>query len=400
MNRCPYCYYEVDPKLPIFVCSGRSAPGRNPCKPEAPAPDARRRMLTGFNEPYRVAYMSVKKSKLSRQRGGCPKCGSPPTIRVCPHCETPLNPDFFEGKHPMVGLIGSKYSGKSVYLGVLYQELRHRTAARFSASVTFATDSAGAGELRASSAEMYRPEGSLPPSTPAGAGSRHGRQPIVFNWVQQDAQGHRQSALLSFYDTAGEDLQEVTSVQDQEYLAAANSLIVLIDPMQLPANRDLARQKLAALGDAAEAALAHDAEEVLGRVTDHLRQSLGIKSSQKINVPLAVAFSKIDVFLPLLPPEHPLRQPPPAGAFYDEADGASLHEHLRGMLHEWGGGPLLNLLELNYTRFRLFGVSALGAEPDYKQTKVDALGIRPFRIAEPILWLLGEEGVIRREPRH
>jgi hypothetical protein len=357
-------------------------------------------MLTGYNEPHRVAYMSVKKSKFGRQRGGCPQCGSPPTIRVCPHCETPLNPDFFEGHHPMVGLIGSKYSGKSVYLGVLYEELRHRVAARFSASVTFATDSAGAGELKANSAEMYKAKGVLPPSTPASTGSRHGRQPIVFNWVQQDGQGHRQSALLSFYDTAGEDLQETTSVQDQDYLVAANSLIVLIDPMQLPGNRDLARQKLAGLGDSAEAALAHDAEEVLSRVTDHLRQSLGVRASQKIDVPLAVTFSKIDVFLSSLPQEHPLRQPPPAGAYYDEADGASLHEHLRGMLHEWGGGPLLSLLDLNYTTYRLFGVSALGAEPDYATTKVDILGIRPFRVAEPILWLLAEEGVISRGPRH
>jgi hypothetical protein len=308
-----------------------------------------------------------------------------------------MNPDFFEGHHPMIGLVGAKYSGKSVYLGVLYRDLRNNVGSKFAASITVAAESSGAEELKANSDAMFQEEGTLPLTTPAQTGTRHGRQPIVLNWVQQGAMGRRKSALMAFYDTAGEDLMDASSVQDQQYLAASSGLIVLIDPMQLPGNRDLGRTKLASLGDDAESSLNHDAADVLSRVADHLRQSLGVKASKKIEVPLAVAFTKIDIFLPTLPAEHPLRQPPPAGAYYDEADGASLHEYLRGMLEEWGGGPILHLLDLNFSRYRLFGVSALGAEPDYAATRVDSRGIRPFRVADPILWLLAGEGVIKRD---
>ena len=45
----------------------------------------------------------------------------------------------------------------------------------------------------------------------------------------------------------------------------------------------------------------------------------------------------------------------------------------------------------------LFAVSALGAPPDYANSIVDARGVRPFRVAEPLLWLLSQFQVIPRQ---
>jgi hypothetical protein len=64
------------------------------------------------------------------------------------------------------------------------------------------------------------------------------------------------------------------------------------------------------------------------------------------------------------------------------------------MLHEYGADDVDALLIHNYERFRYFAVSALGAEPDYARDVVDAAGVRPFRVEEPLLWLLTRFGVL------
>ena len=53
-------------------------------------------------------------------------------------------------------------------------------------------------------------------------------------------------------------------------------------------------------------------------------------------------------------------------------------------------------LRLNYKRFRYFVVSALGSSPDYAGGSVESLGVVPFRVDEPLLWLLGQFGVIQK----
>ena len=73
-----------------------------------------------------------------------------------------------------------------------------------------------------------------------------------------------------------------------------------------------------------------------------------------------------------------------------------LHEHLKTLLIDWEGDDILRHLELSYEKFRLFGVSALGAEPDYQHQKVNSQGIRPFRVDDPILWLLADRGFVAK----
>jgi hypothetical protein len=49
---------------------------------------------------------------------------------------------------------------------------------------------------------------------------------------------------------------------------------------------------------------------------------------------------------------------------------------------------------MNYSAFRYFAVSALGAEPDYRRATVDEAGVQPFRVEEPLLWLLSRFDVV------
>ena len=67
------------------------------------------------------------------------------------------------------------------------------------------------------------------------------------------------------------------------------------------------------------------------------------------------------------------------------------------MIEQWGGDALLRMLDSNYEKYRLFGASALGAEPQYQSRTVNSRGVLPHRVAEPLLWLMADRGFLPKE---
>ena len=106
-------------------------------------------------------------------------------------------------------------------------------------------------------------------------------------------------------------------------------------------------------------------------------------------------FTKIDAFFPKLDRGNPLMTTAPAMQAYPDADGQAVHEHILALLHQWNAQDIDTHLRLNYSNFRYFGVSALGAEPDYENLRVAAGGVRPHRVEDPVLWLLSKTGTVR-----
>ena len=116
-------------------------------------------------------------------------------------------------------------------------------------------------------------------------------------------------------------------------------------------------------------------------------------------MPVAVVFSKIDAFFEVLGGHHPLLREPAVGPHYDEAVGRDTDEHVRSLLADLGADDLDAHLRAHYARYRFFAVSSLGAEPDYGRRVIDPGGVRPFRVDEPLLWLLNRFKVVPRRGR-
>ena len=135
---------------------------------------------------------------------------------------------------------------------------------------------------------------------------------------------------------------------------------------------------------------------MLTRITELLRTSHVVSASRKISIPIAVVFSKIDAFYRMLGDGHPLLRQPDTGPFYDEANGRDTDEHLRALLTDLDADDIDAHLRSHYKEFRYFAVSSLGAEPDYDRKTIDPGGVRPFRVDEPLLWLLGLFKIIER----
>ena len=201
--------------------------------------------------------------------------------------------------------------------------------------------------------------------------------------------GDPKRTLLSFFDTAGEDLHSQQSIeQNVRYLGAADGVLLLLDPLQMRGARGLVAPgtRLPTSGD-------DDPATVLERVTDLLLASEGSKPAGKISKPLAIVFTKMDTLMHDLKKTSPLLRSPPEEPYFDERDSLEMHTEIQRLLARWEGTRIDQIAQLNYRRYRYFGVSALGETPT-QDNRVAARGVRPYRVANPILWILAQFGII------
>jgi len=384
ITACPFCFTKVDTTRLAYQCTNR---GTTTCVQDS---DPKREDMTGSSAR---TYPTFSAAPERGKDAICEVCGGPARRRACPNCHTAVPSDFVGSDSPMIAIVGSKGSGKTVLMTTLGKRLRENVSQRFNSSVRIAADDPD----QFSSVDQYIAErenplfkgGKLPGHTQESKVEK--RRPVMLLW-----QGEKKklfggtapySAVLSFVDTAGEDLNNIESAFTLRYLTVCDSLIVALDPFALPGARDTIKLPSQAIQSASPM-------DVLGRVTDILRTEHATKRGKKLKIPVAIVFTKIDAFFPLLQKGNPLLATPKDQAAYDDQDGRAVHEHMRAMLHSWGAGEIDTHLRLNYSDFRFFGVSALGAEPDYATSRVAAGGVRPHRVEDPMLWLLAKEGAV------
>jgi ABC-type dipeptide/oligopeptide/nickel transport system ATPase component len=382
---CPFCFRRVDTSRLAYQCSNR---GLKEC---TLAEDEKRKALTLSNAlSYRTFDAPPGKAEPI-----CPDCGSVATRRACPQCHTAVPIDFVDSDSPMIGIVGSKGSGKTVLMTVLTKQLREVVGKRFGAAVRMATDNPdgaqGVDAYKATREAALYEGRSLPAGTNQNAATR--RSPLVLVWQGMQTRklggSRRTSTILSFVDTAGEDLTDLDTTFTLRYLTVCDGLIVALDPFALPGARSRLNLPRAAVQSQDGVPL-----EVVERITEVLRNELRVKKKGKIKLPVAVVFTKIDAFFDVMDRGNPIMSAPSKAPAYPKVEGEAVHEHVRALLHEWDAGDIDIHMQLNYADFRFFAVSALGAEPDYAAQSVAPGGVRPHRVEDPILWLLAKEGTV------
>jgi hypothetical protein len=390
ITACPFCFRKIDSSRLAYQCAGR---GNVECKK---GEDEARVKLTGSRlETYPTFLPDSKGGVISGgNRNGstaCPTCGGPARRRACPECHTALPIDFVDSKSPMIGLVGAKGSGKTVLMTVLVKQLREVVGLRFGADIRIATDNPdGLSDYQASREIPLYSNRTLPRGTEQqGTGARQRSTPIVLRWRQETARMIRgqalQSTVLSFVDTAGEDLNELETAFTLEYLSVCDALMITLDPFALPGARAQLNLPEQAIQVGDDVPL-----DVVSRITELLRTEHKIKAKKRIKLPVAIVFTKIDAFYPSLDRQNPIMAKPPAVPAYQEDDGRTVHEHMLALMHEWNAADIDTHMRLNYTDYRYFGVSGLGAEPDYATGVVAPGGVQPHRVEDPVLWLLSK----------
>ena len=138
--------------------------------------------------------------------------------------------------------------------------------------------------------------------------------------------------------------------------------MITLDPFALPG----ARARLHLPSEAVQ--VGDDVPlDVVSRITELLRTEHQVKNKRKIKLPVALVFTKIDAFYAGLDRQNPIMAQPPGLPAYEDADGRTVHEHMLALMREWNAADIDTHMRLNYSDYRYFGVSALGAEPDYRE---------------------------------
>ncbi|WP_243716774.1 GTPase [Actinomadura sp. KC345] len=388
---CPYCFTSVAPQRILFRCRGRSG-RRQGC---APVLDEELAAYTGAAAGASLPPVFAASGR--KGRANCPDCGLPTGNRACPQCHNPLPSAYVDSPGRIVALVGAKNAGKSTYIAVLLHELMNRVGTELDASLVACDDRTIERYKRDFARPLLEERRLLPTTASAATGPR---EPLVYLLTRtrrgRFSRARNDSLALVLFDTAGEDLRsrEVTDLH-LRYLEAADAIIFLVDPLELPGARTGVREPVPAArpGDPSQGR-DPDSEplNIIARVTDALRQRHGTRPGEPLPVPVAVALTKIDALRPGLLRQSALHRSRSGQGVLDLDDRDAVHEQVRALLHEWQAGQLDTYLGQQYADHALFGLSALGGVPEGE--RVGAGGVRPYRAEDPLLWLLHRFGML------
>lgn len=384
---CPYCFASVARQRILFRCRGQAGRTRG-C---APVLDEELAAYTGSTAGASLPPVFAAPGR--RGRADCPVCGRPTGNRSCPECHNPLPAAYCDSPGRIVALVGAKNAGKSTYIAVLLHELMNRVGTELDASLVACDDRTIERYKRDFARPLLEERRLLPTTASAATGPR---EPLVYLLTRtrrgRFARPRNDSLALVLFDTAGEDLRsrEATDLH-LRYLEAADAVIFLVDPLELPGAR-------AGLLDAVPGPRVPGDDpgseplNVIARVTEALRQRHDARPGDPLPVPVAVALTKIDVLRPALRRQSALHRSRTGAGVLDLDDRDAVDEQVRALLHDWQAGQLDTYLGQQYAEHALFGLSALGGVPE--DGRVGAGGVRPHRAEDPLLWLLYRFGML------
>ena len=307
-------------------------------------------------------------------------CGHETTVEVCPRCDHDWPRNLEDTDNFIIAIVGAKGAGKSHYLTVLINELTHRVGARFHAALSAADDHTRDRYRKHYRQYLYDGHQQIPP-TPRGK-----TEPLIYHLAFAKSIGLKRVVSLIFFDTAGEHFDDVRTIERHNaYLQRASGIIYLLDASHVAA---------ATLRPNREAtASATDPLDLTARVSEVVRSMRSIVVNDPIDIPVAVAISKLDLVRSLFEPGSALHLDSPHSGFFDLSDFRTVHEGIAKQLDQWIGPGLENFLSGHFSAHGYFGVTALGHSPDADGHLKETLA--PFRVEDPLLWLLFKLKVIR-----
>ncbi|GII75979.1 hypothetical protein Sru01_09610 [Sphaerisporangium rufum] len=381
---CPFCFARLDRGRIAFRCAGR--PGRGGCEAELDETLARY-----LGSPAAASLPPVFSVRRPGRRADCPYCGHSTGWRACPECHNRLPAEYCANPGKIVALVGAKGAGKSTYIAVLLHELTNRVGAELDASLVACDDRTIARYKRDFARPLYGEHRLLATTQPAAAEPRDPLVYLLTRTVPGRLRSRTVSLTLVLFDTAGEDLRSRESTETHlRYLNAADAIIFLLDPLELPGAKPALSGPARARGGVNAADPDSDPINVISRVTELLRDRSG---SGRLKVPVAVAISKIDALREGMDARSALHRARTPSGTLDLDDREAVHEQVRALLEEWQAAMVDRYLRQHFTDFGLFGLSALGEIP--AADEVSPGGIRPYRVEDPLLWLLYRFGMIR-----
>ncbi len=330
----------------------------------------------------------------------CPHCGRPTDYHLCPRCHSHLPDTVVTLDAGHIAIFGPQSVGKTTFVTVLLHELDHRVGPEQGFILNPLTDEIrdrydreyhepiygggqfGVGEER--NDPTFRRGHSATPSLETHRGVL---QPLIYSLTKRAPSGRRKSALISFFDTAGEDWEMNIDLLRAEgrYLSAARGLLFLIDPLRI---REVAHDRRLHLTEKESRVPPAD------YLTD-IRKLGSFFRKLPVKTPLAICLNKLDRWGRNLEPGTMLHEW--AGGLperpADEALDQTIHDEVQSALRRWGALGFLESVAMNFPNHQFFACSALGDAAPAREDLPQPLP-SPLLVERPVLWLLKQQGVL------
>jgi len=386
---CPYCFASAEIDDIMFQCANTGCVTAD-------------RVFTEFllDRPLqnsdrlekKQTVFSLKKRKwfsflTSQGRPICPKCHCETFIRCCPRCHSVLPHGIDELSDFTIAVIGAKESGKSHYIAVLVQQIK-TLYSQFGWTLRAMNDETITLYDQRFYKPLYRNHLTIVKTQTEDVNVR---KPLLYA-LHFDRDKVNRTIMLAFFDTAGEALDSEANMRKMNrYIFNASGVILLLDPLQWVS----VRTKLAELdareytGDALPK-INTEAASIMNRTATLIRVGRNIPGHGKIDIPFAVAFSKIDMLRLVIGEEAPLFDRPLHRGGFSVSDFTRCHQCVKNWTDVFD--PTLRQGTGDFAKTAFFGLSALGCNP--QQTQKLEHDPRPIRVEDPFLWILWQHHLI------
>ena len=409
---CPFCFESHDIGDVEFACESRKICGpvdangniTNPGQGENDPKLAKYKGVQSYTGPHVFRRMKNNKEQRSRfsmpASATCDWCHRESHKRVCPSCHNNLPSTIDSDEQIIVALIGTRGSGKSTYIGVLIHEMMKRIFRPFDGTFQLYGPEDQTQYRDRFEQNLYIDHRPLDQTQSHLAGNQISENRPILGMLRKQSGGlfkKMQAMTLVFFDSAGEDWDDPETVNVvANYVAHSSGLIFLLDPLansvirsQIANDEAIRTSSVAAEGDVSAPTV------VLNEVATLIRNANGLRETDTIDIPVAVAFSKLDVLEDngILPQGSALAKPSPhvlAGKF-DDADRKAVDAEMRSLLDTWNQGDFVDSLGQQYSKASCFAFSAMGRAPQQDGTIAPPA---PKRIEDAMLWILQENGIL------
>lgn len=328
--------------------------------------------------PWPVAHNPFWAKK---KNAPCPTCNQTSTKRLCPSCHKELPFSIATENQLNLAIIGAKRSGKSHFVAVLIEELKNRIGLEFDMAVMPMNQETGDRYQD----EFFNPlyvKKQILEETQSGDVNLRNREPLVFRLQFPSVDGRVGAVVtLCFFDAPGEDLKSEDQISRlTKYVYNADGLILLTEVAD-KSNKGSGQHN------------AHPSQSIVESIIRIYETAHGLSAQQNIPASIALTVSKMDSVEEYFPERHhPIWQNPLHRDGFDMSDYYLCSAEVEGALRESGAGQLCTLSKLRFGEKNtgFFAISSLGHTPN----GANVGEIEPIRVSEPLLWLLGQFGLI------
>lgn len=410
---CPSCYRA----LPTDGVRLRCSSGK--CTPEYHAEGTAEIGFERLVTPTWNRQIPQGQTALTPQSGYCMTCSEASSQEVCPFCYGDIPNEWRHGDIVKLTVAGARGAGKSVYITVLIETLR-----RFATAMGWSMGYATGSTKNVFEREYYEPtfgKNRLIQGTRGlDSADAYQRDPMVW---RINKGGTNKPLYIVIRDVAGEELEGAAQpVKKFEYFERADLTVFLFDPMRLDNVVHLLNGVIPTVD---EKRLGTTAQGVLPCLLAQMNEYSGL---------FAMVVAKFDAIQQLTVADnvHVNAIANPAAMFNRDntfvspavfkrkntenaskpAEGGTqvisterftyecelLDQEIRSLLGALNEQALTQQVEntLGYRRvpIRHFAVSSLGDTPEH-ENQLTVRGISPFRVLDPLLWVLMEKGAWR-----